>query len=216
MEHVLALDGEKFDHSTDLGTGKPQPDMIGFREQDFVKLYAWLDRTFPGQYLHEWKPFEHPQLGQVEVGGLDTKACIQNPPPSLLGRECERNTEFSLSLAGALPVVNVVQASAIPLVEAHTEMASRAILLRVDVQNTGFLPTNGSAIAVTIGAVRPEAVSRLKLSPGLKLIKGVLSDKQRAIEAIRLSVFCLCREIVGDNSSPSWSGQCFQRRKPCC
>lgn len=55
--------------------------------------------------MQDWTEYDHPQLGKVEIGGLDTKRCIQNPPPALLEKECEKNTAFSLALLGSLPAV---------------------------------------------------------------------------------------------------------------
>ena len=40
-------------------------------------MYAWLDKHFAGEYVQDWTEFEHPQLGAVEIGGLDTKKCIR-------------------------------------------------------------------------------------------------------------------------------------------
>eukprot|EP01047_Picozoa_sp_COSAG01_P012704 COSAG01_NODE_580_length_15231_cov_6.793220_6_plen_222_part_00 len=130
MEHVLSQcdPPQQYDHSTDLGTGTVKAGMVGTREEDWAALYAWIDAELPkggsgpfsaeggGPYLDDWTPFEHPQLGAVEIGGLNTKWILQNPPPGpLLVREQERNTAFSMALAGALPAVKVVSASATPL-----------------------------------------------------------------------------------------------------
>ena len=49
MEHVLSLQDppEQFDHSTDLGTGTVKAGMVGTREEDFARLYAWIDTELP-------------------------------------------------------------------------------------------------------------------------------------------------------------------------
>ena len=108
MEHVLKEHDEEYDHTADLGSGPVTPDMVGQREEDYVRMYAWLDKHFAGEYVQDWTGFEHPQLGAVEIGGLDTKKCIQNPPPSLLEAECAKNTAFTLALFGSLPAVTAV------------------------------------------------------------------------------------------------------------
>jgi murein tripeptide amidase MpaA len=41
MEHVLKEHGEDFDHTADLGAGPVTPDMVGTREEDYVRLYSW-------------------------------------------------------------------------------------------------------------------------------------------------------------------------------
>ena len=95
----------RYDHTNDLGLGGgPKLGAIGSREEDYVSLYSFLDKNFPGRYIKEWEAFDHPQLGAVEIGGLNSKWCLQNPPPELLEQECERNTSFALALLAVLPV----------------------------------------------------------------------------------------------------------------
>ena len=36
---------EKFDHTADLGAGPISPGMIGQREEDYARLYAWVDQV---------------------------------------------------------------------------------------------------------------------------------------------------------------------------
>ena len=55
-----------------------------------------LLKHYAGEYLAEWTAFAHPQLGAVEIGGVDNKWCLQNPPPDRLEAECARNTDFAL------------------------------------------------------------------------------------------------------------------------
>ena len=47
MEHVLKQHGEEFDHTADLGSGPVTPDMVGTREEDYARLYAWC---VPGRF----------------------------------------------------------------------------------------------------------------------------------------------------------------------
>eukprot|EP01048_Picozoa_sp_COSAG05_P017700 COSAG05_NODE_2462_length_3031_cov_10.605048_1_plen_155_part_00 len=51
-----------YDHSNDIGIGQDKVDMVGAREEDYVALYRFLDRNYPGRYIQEWTPFDHPQL----------------------------------------------------------------------------------------------------------------------------------------------------------
>ena len=76
MDHVLLEESDGkvgYDHSNDLRVGTDKVDMVGAREEDYVKLYQFLDKNYPGQYIQEWTKFEHPQLGMVEIGGIDPK-----------------------------------------------------------------------------------------------------------------------------------------------
>lgn len=55
-------------------------------------LVDFLQDLMLSRYIQDWTPFEHPQLGQVEIGGVDNKWCLQNPPPELLEAEIAKNT----------------------------------------------------------------------------------------------------------------------------
>jgi hypothetical protein len=69
MEHALSeTTGEMYDHGNDLGMGGgPKMDAVGSREEDYVNLYKYLDANFPGRYIKEWTPYDHPQLGTYSM-----------------------------------------------------------------------------------------------------------------------------------------------------
>jgi murein tripeptide amidase MpaA len=48
--------------------------------EDDLKLLAWSDRELEGAAYVDWYPFEHPQLGPVELGGWNKLATFRNPP----------------------------------------------------------------------------------------------------------------------------------------
>jgi murein tripeptide amidase MpaA len=55
-------------------------------EEASLKMLSWNDRELEGEGFSPWTPFDHPQLGRVEVGGWKTKFTHQNPPPKFLER----------------------------------------------------------------------------------------------------------------------------------
>ena len=138
-----------------------------------MSLYAFLDKNFPGRYIKEWEPFDHPQLGAVEIGGLDSKWCLQNPPPELLEQECERNTSFALALLAVLPVVKVSAATAEPLGGGATKVT-------IAFCNEGFLPTNCTAQAISTKAVRAKAAVAISLAPTQEFVMGSAQTEVRA------------------------------------
>ena len=137
--------------------------------------YQWLDEHFSAsEYVQDWTPFEHPQLGPVEIGGLDTKRCIQNPPPALLEEECAKNTAFSLALLGSLPAVSA-ELTAEPLTVSGQSVGAGggfAVRLTLHLVNVGFLPTYGTARAVEMKAVRAHGLASLRLPDGVSLLHG--------------------------------------------
>ena len=105
------------------------------READEVKKLHWLDENVPeGEGFKPWTPFEHPQLGMVEIGGVYNKFTEQNPPFSFLEQEVEKHTRFMLREAKALPHL--------VLDSVKTEKLAEGIC-RVEavIGNTGFMPT---------------------------------------------------------------------------
>lgn len=98
-----------------------------------------------------WRPFVHPQLGAVEIGGLDVPGAIHNPPEGLLRGECERGFAVADRLLRALPQVRVeVEVS---------PMGAGLRRVRALVENLGFLSTSGLAHSRRIGLAPPLTVT---------------------------------------------------------
>ena len=55
--------------------------------EDDLKLLKWSDEALGGRGYVDWYPFEHPQLGKVELGGWDMLYAWRNPPPEFLEQE---------------------------------------------------------------------------------------------------------------------------------
>ncbi len=60
-----------------------------------------------GDELMEWKPFDHPQLGKVEIGGVMKKTFGRVPPRFMNEELCHRNMAFTLYQADEMPQVAV-------------------------------------------------------------------------------------------------------------
>ena len=71
--------------------------------EDDLKLIKWSDEHCGGQAHVDWKPFMHPQLGQVEIGGWDKMNYWRNPPPQLREREAARFPKWMTKIALSLP-----------------------------------------------------------------------------------------------------------------
>ena len=116
-----------------------------------------------GEGFIPWQPFEHPQLGRVEIGGWKTKFTYQNPPPKYLEAECEKLTRFALAHASCAP-----RLEAELKVEALSD-GLRKVVLEVD--NSGYLSTNVTRIAVDKKVARP-VKAEIKLPEGAELVSG--------------------------------------------
>ena len=132
-------------------------------EEAQLALLAWNDRELGGEGFIPWTPFEHSQLGRVEIGGWKTKFVSQNPPPGYLKAECEKLTRFALS-----------HASTAPRLEAGLEVEELSTGVRrieLTVENTGYLPTNVTRAALDKKLVKPVR-AEMKLPQGANLVSG--------------------------------------------
>lgn len=102
------------------------PDLDGVR-----KMVAAFSRL-PGA-SRAWTPFDHPELGPVEIGGLDYLRTIRNPPPHLLPAECARAHRVADRLRRTLPRVEATL-RAEPLGDGLTR-------LTLMLENVGYLAT---------------------------------------------------------------------------
>ncbi|MCB8919106.1 MAG: carboxypeptidase [Ardenticatenaceae bacterium] len=140
--------------------------MDWFREhpvEDDVKIMNWLDETLDGEGYVDWYPFEHPQLGQVELGGWHTFLTWRNPPYKLLEKEIAPLADFV--------IYNCLVSPRLELHSVETESHGDLHKVRLVVHNTGWLPTNITEQAMKMKVVRPLEVD-LALPAGATLITG--------------------------------------------
>jgi murein tripeptide amidase MpaA len=139
------------------------------KEEMELKLLEWSDRELAGRGFAPWTKFDHPQLGEVELGGWDPKFVLQNPPPKFLEQECHKNTMFNLRHAASLPRT-VVEKLTIQSTEAKTYTITAVV------GNHGYLPTNTTNKAKEAAAVKPDR-ARLKLPKNVELLSGELEEE---------------------------------------
>jgi hypothetical protein len=106
---------------------------------DDEKILAWCDEKLGGRGYVPWKPFQHPQLGEVEIGGWDFQLVFTNPPPEFLAAELGPLADWALWHAGTGPRLSVR--------EARAERLGGAWRIRLAVQNEGWLPTSVTKLA---------------------------------------------------------------------
>lgn len=156
-----------------------------FREhplEDDLKIMKWNDEVLEGKGFVAWYPFEHPQLGPVELGGWDFFVTWRNPPLKLLEKEVAPLADFAIYCCNISPKL-----------ELHTvQVNSTGNIhhIRCVVHNTGWLPTNVSKKAVEMRVVRQLEVD-IKLPDGAKLISGLPKT--------------MCGQLTGRDGQPSSS-----------
>ncbi len=128
------------------------------------RLLQWNDRELAGRGFHQWRAFEHPQLGKVELGGWDPKFAVQNPPPELLEQECYKNTRWIIRQAGALPRLRIEETDV--SLEADNIYRIEALI-----GNHGYLPTAASQKAKELDVVQPDE-AELQASDEVGILSG--------------------------------------------
>lgn len=98
-----------------------------------LKVEEWIRANAP-EALMDWQPFEHPQLGKVEIGGIDHKFTAQNPPASFLAAELDRILDFTMRFARTLPSLQFSEVKV-------TKEADHVYRLETSLYNSGYLST---------------------------------------------------------------------------
>ncbi|MGA8030775.1 MAG: M14 family metallopeptidase [Casimicrobiaceae bacterium] len=142
--------------------------------EDDLKLFRWSEEKLAGSAYRDWKPFDHPQLGRVEIGGLDRFNAFGNPPLPLLEREIARFPKWLLWQALCSPKLELVHAGASALGDGTWKVT-------LVIQNTGWLPTYVSKRALARKTVRG-VVAEIGLPAGASLATGKLRDDVGQLE----------------------------------
>ncbi len=142
-----------------------------------VEQLKWNDEEMNGRIFIDWKPFDHPQLGEVEIGGFTRK--LYNPetksytnimctPNEAYFDFLEKHARWNLYLVSMSPLIRVTD------VKLQAGEAGY-FKLTAEVRNAGFLPTNVTQQAVRNRTARPVEVH-------LKLTNATLFSGQEVVD----------------------------------
>lgn len=118
--------------------------------EEALAVLRWCEEHHPDGYV-DWYEFDHPQLGRIELGGWDDLTTWTNPPPSRLLDEVAPHADFAIHQALCAPelaIEHVVTES----------LGGDTWRIVVGVANTGWLPTDVSALARKASLVKPVTV----------------------------------------------------------
>jgi len=107
-----------------------------------LQVLEWLDlhkddSILSGQGFVDWKPYKHPTLGDVEMGGF-TRYWLRNPPPGpFLQKVVEDQVKFAVYRAGITPLVKISDVK-ITAVKDSTQLWK----VTATVVNKGYLDTS--------------------------------------------------------------------------
>jgi murein tripeptide amidase MpaA len=128
------------------------------------KIIQWVDANAPAGSYIEWYPYQHPQLGAIELGGWDSMFTWRNPPLSLLKQETDRHIPYMVALAEMLPHLSLAHLSV-------ENLKNGSYRIHLVVENTGFLPTFTSEMGKNRKAARPVRVD-LEIPDGVLIVSG--------------------------------------------
>lgn len=132
--------------------------------EDDLKMIRWADREMGGRGYIDWKKYNHPQLGEIEIGGWDKFYAFRNPPPHLLEKEIAKFPDWLIHNAMISPKLDIHACH----VEKIAEDTHRIMLV---VENTGYLPSYVSKRALARGQSRG-VVAEITLPDGALFVSG--------------------------------------------
>lgn len=156
----------------------------GRTEEENLALLQWNDEDLDGEGFVDWKPYEHDQLGEVEIGGWRWMFTWRNAPEDRLEQECEQVCRFTLDHARSGPRPALSLSSEPVGDDLHRVTAQLA--------NRGYLPTSATELARERDLVRDLHVE-LEPDGDLEIVDG---EAHRRIEHL---------EGYGDVTQPNHS-----------
>ena len=116
----------------------------------------WNEEEMGGTIFIDWKPFDHPQLGEVEIGGFVRKTYdpkrkaytnLMCTPGEKFEDFLKKHTEWNLYLVSKSPLVQITDVSVIPGDAGYYKITA-------SIQNQGYLPTNVTQHAIQNGTAK--------------------------------------------------------------
>jgi len=135
--------------------------------------YYFDKRLEFGDEFVEWKPFDHPQFGPVEMGGVWKKFQGRVPPRFMNEELCHRNMAFSLYQADEMPLIRMTGTEV-------EKIGGDVYRVFVDIANPRVAPTI-MARAAQNGTVRPDLL--LVEGKGVEVIAASFVDNKAVYQA---------------------------------
>jgi murein tripeptide amidase MpaA len=124
--------------------------------------FRWNDEEMNREIFIDWHPFQHPTLGEVEIGGWRRRK-VSPPEGELIQKECEMGNRYIVYLATLAPkiVIGEIRIS---------DKKEGIYQVEVTVENTGFLPT-ATQMAETLDFINP-VILEVEPDENLEILYG--------------------------------------------
>lgn len=160
----------------------------GLTVEQELAVAAWADDH--GGLYFPWTPFDHPQLGPVEIGGMDEFRLLTNATPDLLEAEVAPHAPFVVHQALASPRLEILHTAARPL-------GGDTWRVEVGIANTGWLSTTVSTKARRDQLVL-DLTAELTLPEGATIVGG--PNRQRLGQLAGRAAFRLDGGVRSDGT----------------
>ncbi len=150
----------------------------------------WMDKEKIDGFV-PWTKFQHPDLGEVEIGGFKPYVTV-NPPAAKIAELGKAHAEFALYLSSLFPRIGIAKLEAIGY-------GGGLFRIRAEVENSGFLPT-ALVHAVVARSVKPTLV-QLQVPPESILSGNPKSNSVQALNGSggRMKFEWLIKAKAGDS-----------------
>jgi len=129
---AIAYACELWDLFARLGIERPKKKFVDYyshlTREDLKKLAKLDKESNKGRMFRPWKKFKHPQLGDVEIGGIAQLVGLNNPPYEILPEVCQRQSAMYLRVAAMAPSLEM-------------DVRVKEGRVEVEVSNSGYLPS---------------------------------------------------------------------------
>ncbi len=127
--------------TTEIWKAPGETGQSAFDGQDEDLAMEWNDKELGGAGFINWTKYDHPEFGEIEIGGWNSNYFTQNPPPKFAEAEWKKNCLFELKRAELLPDIEIVDVKT-------EDLGDRLLKVTATIENVGYLPTNVTQKAI--------------------------------------------------------------------
>lgn len=135
--------------------GKAPKDYNGDGKINDLDLLIWDDTENSGMGFTEWRPFKHPQLGDIEIGGWDMKFMRLNPPGKHMEPWAKKQALFNFAMTQHLPQLQWEGIEVTKMEGGNEEYTDYEV--KISYKNVGGIPT-ALRQADLVKIVRPDQI----------------------------------------------------------
>ncbi|MGB2843555.1 MAG: M14 family metallopeptidase [Candidatus Aminicenantaceae bacterium] len=110
----------------------PKPESKEGGDPEEKALLAFSDKELDGKGFVKWKPYKHPALGEVEIGGA-VPYTSNTPPAKMMKKLVKGQVPWVFELAGKMARIKISKTEVKPL-------GGRLFRIKAWIENTGYLP----------------------------------------------------------------------------